>query len=60
MLRLEEELERVKNENSLLGEASQQAGTTTAQLNEQLHQLELDLTISQEKHRTCQKEVSLF
>ena len=26
---------------------------------DQLKRLELDLTISQEKHRTCQKEVSI-
>ena len=29
------------------------------QQHEQINQLELELTISQEKHRTCQKEVMI-
>ena len=49
--------EKLKGENSGLAEVGGRASQTCSELQEQLHQIELDLTISQEKHRTCQKEV---
>ena len=57
VMRLEEEVEKLKGENSHLAEVGGRASQSCSELQEQLHQIELDLTISQEKHRTCQKEV---
>lgn len=56
-MKAEDDIDGLKNENSRLNQNGQQSSDEVGQLQEQLHQLELDLTISQEKHRTCQKEV---
>ena len=57
MLKAEDDIEKLKGENSNLNKISTSTTEELSSLQEQVHQLELDLTISQEKHRTCQKEV---
>ena len=59
-MKAEDEIEKLKTENSNLNKVGISSSEEVSQLQEQLHQLELDLTISQEKHRTCQKEVWCF
>ena len=49
--------------NSLTGGGGEGGGVNTEKMSSQqesIHQLELELTISQEKHRTCQKEVNCY
>ena len=57
MLKAEDDILNLKNANSELNSNNQQNCHDATQLQEQVNQLELELTISQEKHRTCQKEV---
>lgn len=57
MLKAEDEIEKLKGENSNINKINHSQTDELSSLQEQVHQLELDLTISQEKHRTCQKEV---
>lgn len=57
MLKAEDDILSLKNANSELNCNNQQNCHDATQLQEQVNQLELELTISQEKHRTCQKEV---
>lgn len=59
MLKAEDDIEHLKVENSRLNQTGQQSAQTLGHFQDQLNQLELELTISQEKHRTCQKEVSV-
>lgn len=58
MLKAEDDIQSLKNENSQLNTNNQHGNQEIGQLTEQVNQLELELTISQEKHRTCQKEVA--
>lgn len=58
MLKAEDDILSLKNANSELNSNNQQNCHDATQLQEQVNQLELELTISQEKHRTCQKEVN--
>lgn len=59
LLKAEDDIQCLKNDNSHMNQASQASSQEIGQLQDQLHQIELELTISQEKHRTCQKEVRL-
>jgi len=59
MLTAEDDIEKLKGENSSLNKIGMKTTDDCSSLQEQVHQLELDLTISQEKHRTCQKEVAV-
>ena len=59
-MKAEDDIEKLKGENSNLNKMGISSSDEVSQLQEQLHQFELDLTISQEKHRTCQKEVCCF
>ena len=57
LLKAEDDIQCLKNDNAQLNQNTQGMTTEVCQLQEQNHQIELELTISQEKHRTCQKEV---
>ena len=57
MVKCEDQLEKFKIENQALSDTVQRNAQDLLRLDEQTHQLELELTISQEKHRTCQQEV---
>ena len=57
LLKAEDSIEKLKADNSNLNKVGQVNTEEMSQQQEQIHQLELELTISQEKHRTCQKEV---
>lgn len=57
LLKAEDDIQCLKNDNSHMNQAGQASSQEIGQLQDQLHQIELELTISQEKHRTCQKEV---
>ena len=54
---MDEEMDNVKEENSMLAELNGQTTRDVNRLQDQLRRSEFDLTISQEKHCTCQKEV---
>lgn len=56
-MRYEDETEKLKMENSALSDSVARNAEQLVRLEEQLHQVELELAISQEKHRTCQQEV---
>ena len=58
MLKYEDQLEKLRMENDALSDKVGKNAQDMCRMEEQTHQLELELTISQEKHRTCQKEVS--
>lgn len=60
LMRYEEQVEKYKQENGVLNESVGKSVTELARLEESLHQTELELTISQEKHRTCQQEVTFL
>ena len=53
----EEQLEKLKAENSVLNDTTSNHLQSMLRMEEQVQTLELELTISQEKHRTCQHEV---
>ena len=57
-MRYEEQLEKLKAENSVLSETTSNHMQSMLRMEEQVQTLELELMISQEKHRTCQHEVS--
>ena len=57
-MKYEDQLEKMKMENNALSDTVQKNAQDLVRLEEQCHTLELELTISQEKHRTCQQEVS--
>ena len=58
MLRFEEEIEKLKLENGALSDALTKNANELMRNEEQIHSMQLELTVSQEKHRTCQLEVS--
>lgn len=60
MLKAEDDIQNLKAENSQLNSNNQHSGQECGHLTEQVNQMELELTISQEKHRTCQKEVNMM
>ena len=56
----ERRIESLTRENRALGDRVQLNAQDILHLQQHVQQLELDLTISQEKHRTCQQEVGQF
>lgn len=58
VIRLEDQVDQLQTENNKLSGQAQQDADELLRLAERVQQQELDLTISQEKHRTCQKEVA--
>ena len=57
MLRYEDELEKLKLENTALSDTLTKNAQQLLRHDEQLQSQQLELTIAQEKHRTCQQEV---
>ena len=57
-MKYEDQMEKIKCENQALSDTVTRNATDMLRMEDQLQQLELELTISQEKHRTCQQEVS--
>lgn len=60
VLKYEEQVKKLKLENMTLSDRVQTNTVDLLRTEEQLQQFELDLVISQEKHRTCQQEVCTF
>ena len=56
-MKYEDQVEKLKHENTALSDTVQKNATDILRLEENNQHLELELTISQEKHRTCQQEV---
>lgn len=56
-MQYQEDLEKAKLENCALADKLQTSAQHIVKLEDRVHRLELDLTVSQEKHRTCQFEV---
>ena len=57
VMKYEDQLEKLKLENNALSDSLSKNAQDLLRMEDQIHGLELELTISQEKHRTCQKEV---
>ena len=53
----ESEVDRTRNDNSGLSQKLQQACHEKQELEQSLHKFELELTVSQQKNKTCQQEV---
>ncbi len=58
VMKYEDQVEKLKLENTALSDTVQKNAGDMLRQEEQTQNLELELTISQEKHRTCQQEVS--
>ena len=58
VMKLEDLLDRVRAENAKLQKQAEHDAGELLRLAERSQQQELDLTIVQEKHRTCQREVA--
>ena len=58
VMRYEDQVDKLKLENVALSDTVQRNAAEILRLEERTHHLELELAISQEKHLTCQKEVS--
>ena len=58
-MKYEDQLEKLKLENNALSDSLSKNAQDMLRMEDQIQGLELELTISQEKHRTCQKEVSV-
>ena len=58
VVKVEEELERYKSDNNKLSIQAQHDAQELLKLAERVQQQEMDITIMQEKHRTCQNEVA--
>ena len=58
-MKYEDRLEKLKLENEALSDKVGKNASDMCHMDEQIQQLELELTISREKHRTCQQEVGV-
>ena len=58
VVKVEEELQQYKSDNSKLSIQAQHDAQELLKLAERVQQQEMDITIMQEKHRTCQNEVT--
>lgn len=50
-------MDRTRNDNSNLSQKLQQASHEKQELEQSLHKYEIELTVSQQKNKTCQQEV---
>ena len=57
-MKVEEELKLYKSDNNKLSIQAQHDAQELLKLAERVQQQEMDITIMQEKHRTCQNEVA--
>jgi dynactin complex subunit len=57
-MKYEDQVEKLKMENMALSDTVQRNAQDLLRMEEQVSHLNLELTISQEEHRTCQIEVS--
>ena len=57
VMKYEDRLEKLRIENEALSDKVGKNATDMCRMEEQIQQFELELTISREKHRTCQQEV---
>lgn len=53
----ESELDSIREENKNVSQKLQQANHTNQELEQSVHKYELELTVSQQKNKTCQQEV---
>ena len=53
----ESELDSIREENKNISQKLQQANHTNQELEQSVHKYELELTVSQQKNKTCQQEV---
>ena len=53
----ESELDSIREENKSVSQKLQQANHTNQELEQSVHKYELELTVSQQKNKTCQQEV---
>merc|ERR1719210_766398 len=59
MIELEDQVDKMKMENCALSDTLSKNAADLLRTDEQIQHLNLELTISQEKHRTCQQEVTV-
>jgi hypothetical protein len=59
-MKYEDRLEKLELENDAFSDKVGKNATDMCRMEEQIQQLELELTISREKHRTCQQEVCMI
>ena len=57
-MKYEDQVDKMKMENMALSDTLGKNAADLLRLDEQTQHLNLELSISQEKHRTCQQEVS--
>ena len=57
VMQYEDEIEKVKLENGALSDALTKNANELMRNEEQIQSMQLELTVTQEKHRTCQLEV---
>ena len=58
VIRQEDYIDKLKTENGELNDTNNKMARENHELRDARHQNELQITILQEKHRTCQAEVS--